>query len=140
MFRKYLAAVAMTVAALTGTLVLTAQPASAAASNCPSRPAFWDKGRGNYCVIVFGTGLKISEVSGTFTNLVHPVCNPSITAEFFDTTWKHLKTLESSRSKGCFRNLERHMKLTGTAPNGYMCSTLKDNGNRLASYCFRIKP
>jgi hypothetical protein len=128
-------------AALLGGAVST-ESAKASASNCPAFPAFWDYilgvPAGNYCVIVFGKGLTVTEVYGTFTNLVHPVCNWTITAEFFDTNWAWYKTSESKVQKGCSRHSATSLKGNYTAKPGHLCSTLRSNGTRLTSYCFSV--
>ncbi|MEV6446348.1 hypothetical protein [Amycolatopsis sp. NPDC051716] len=129
----------MTGVLFAGQAVVATPMASASASNCPARPAFWDGTVGNYCVIVFGSGLKVDEVYGTFTNLVRPVCNWNITAEFFDINYKWYRTFSGAVHSGCSRHSSTSVYPRYTAKNGYMCSTLKDNGNRLTSYCFRIK-
>jgi hypothetical protein len=138
MFRKALATVAVVATSFGAVLALTAAPAGASASNCPARPAFWDGTVGNYCAIVYGTGMHVSEVYGTFTNLVRPVCNWTITAEFFDSSYKWVRTYNSPKHTGCTRHSSTaiYPNYTLGGKSGHICSTLKDNGNRLTSYCF----
>jgi hypothetical protein len=136
--RRATAAALLVVASSVGGLAATAAPASASASNCPAFVAFFDGTFGNYCAIVYGTGLHVSEVYGTFTDFVHPVCNWTITAEFFDTTWKWYKTFQSPVHSGCTNHSSTAIYPNYNAKAGHMCSTLKSNGNRLTSYCFNI--
>ena len=136
--KRILSITALVIALASGGTLLTAQAAGASASNCPAFPAFRDGTAATDCAIVYGTGLRVDQVYGTFTNLVHPVCNWTITAEFFDTSWRWYKTVESPVHSGCSRHSSTAIYPRYTARAGYLCSSLRSNRSRLTSYCFKI--
>lgn len=94
---------------------------------------------GKYTVSVAGTGTRVDVVAGSFKSFV-PVCNWNITAEFFDSNNKWYKTVESLKNYSCSLEGFNSIGFVGgyTAKRGYVCSTLKQNGSRVTSWCAAI--
>src|SRR4051794_40978810 len=92
--RRIAAAVLLSVGFGAAPVVMSVASAGASATKCAS-------GAHSYCAYVNGSGLHVNYVTGSFTSTT-PICNWTITAEFFDSAGRYYKTFESSRHNGCW--------------------------------------
>lgn len=121
--------------------LLGSQDASAGAQGCSWWNVFKIKDvpipSGQYCVTLVGSGRFVADVRGGYVSASR-ICYTSITAEFFDTNWKHYKTYETPRHNGCANSRTTYITLNRYVSKGFMCSTLKTGGSRITSKCFGI--
>lgn len=119
----------------------TSSIAIAGASGCNYWGVYYVKlvpvPQGKYCVGINGSGKTVNALSGQFTSYIK-VCNWNITAEFFDSSNRWYKTFESSKQYSCTFTGTYGLVMKYTAKKGYVCSTLKQNGSRLTSWCATI--
>lgn len=100
--------------------------------------------QGTACGNVTGSGDYVISVTNGFTSLV-PVCNWNITAEFFrdlpngdGNVWTH--TINGTVHHSCSVHASDGMWVDAQEQTGFVCSTLKENGARLTSWCASIHP
>ena len=142
--KKQMIIVAMLASLVGFGVVANPSPASASAFGCSGFRGIntpWANVSANqYCVTLNGSGTYVSSVTGSFTANVGNVCNYNITAEFFDTSGRWYMTRTGGTTTGCFWGTQfvRSVAVNQTVRPGYMCSTLKQNGTRLASVCHNI--
>lgn len=100
--------------------------------------------RGTYCGNVNGSGNYVTSVTGSFSSYT-PVCNWNITAEFFrdlpngnGNAWTY--TINGAVHHSCNFTGSDGMWVDSNEQTGFVCSTLKENGTRLTSWCAAIHP
>lgn len=94
-----------------------------------------------YCVLLAGSGTYVQYVRGDFRGSGW-ACNYSVTAEFFDTSWRWYSTRVSPTRWGCATGGGETIGVYGYVRSGFMCSTLRYGdpwGNRRSmSVCHRV--
>src|SRR5689334_7295514 len=139
-----------TLAALSVTGLAMSGPASATALlRCNTwGPVITIKGvgvhEGTFCGNVYGSGNYVSSVSDSFTAYT-TVCNWNITAEFFrdlpngGNAWTY--TINGPVHHSCtLATANNVITVNSNEQTGFVCSTLKENGTRLTSWCASIHP
>jgi len=122
-----------------GILLVSFAGAPAASASATGTAFFGFMNAGNYTVAVAGSGTSVPWIYGAFTNLVTPVCNWDISAEFFDANWNWTRTFRTPVHSGCTRHdgTTVYANYTGVR-GGHVCSTLRSNSANLASRCFTL--
>jgi hypothetical protein len=137
------------VTAVGGASLWTAGSASASAMECSQfGPVITVHGigvhRGTECGNVSGSGDYVESVSSSFSSYT-PVCNWNITAEFFrdlpngdGNAWTY--TINGAVHHSCNFIGSEGIGVDANEKTGFVCSTLKENGTRLTSWCAAIHP
>jgi hypothetical protein len=94
---------------------------------------------GRYCVNVNGSGNFVQSVIGDFVSSRN-VCNWQMTAEFFNSHNQWYQTLTTATHYSCTLHGHDGIAVYNNKQTGYVCSTLRQNGARLASWCAAIHP
>ncbi len=98
---------------------------------------------GVYSAHINGSGTWVNYVSGTWRTDGGPICNVTVTAEFFDPNWRWYET-RSAYQFGCSTGGTQRITINGARKRGYMCSTLRAESpldhvqRRLTSVCHAI--
>ncbi len=124
-------------------IVSQASPAAASANGC----SWWNPitiqghtlSTGRYCVYVVGRGNYVSGVVGQYFSAI-PICNWNITAEFFSSSNHYLWTASGPMHYSCSLQGTDAIGINSWQQTGYVCSTLKENGSRITSWCAAIHP
>jgi len=124
------------VAMMFGGAVSAASGAQASAYGCN----FWNGGLSDYCVAVSGSGTYVSYVRGNFASSRSPICNFSITAEFFDSNSHWYRTFTGATHYGCWYINGDTVWPNFNAKSGFVCSSLRQNGAVVISRCAAIHP
>ena len=93
------------------------------------------------CETVNGSGNWVDNVNSGFTTFTSPVCNWTVSAEFFDQNNRWYRTIVSPVHYGCgWLHGSDQMTVQSRMATGYVCSTLRSYGNAVLSRCQNIRP
>jgi hypothetical protein len=93
----------------------------------------------SYCEAVVGSGDFVYSVEGSFAS-TSPICNWSITGEFFNASSQWYRTYVSPTHYSCSYVNHDYVYPDSTMQTGFVCSTLRQNGSAVISRCEAIHP